>query len=85
MATKQHSIRTRTSPIHMSTTITLVDTFNRVTLSRHRTVEAAVRAMERHARAVRRANGPTSYLTYSIRSSDGRDLREDVERAQFGS
>ena len=51
--------------------ITLVDTFNGVTLSRHRTLESAVRAQRRHLAAVRRHNGPNSYLTYEIRDDSG--------------
>ena len=46
--------------------ITLTDTFNSHIISRHRSVLAAVRAQRRHLRTIRRHNGPTSYLTYSI-------------------
>jgi len=49
----------------------LIDSFNDVIISRHRTVEAAQRAMERHLRAVRRHNGSNSYLTYEIRTANG--------------
>lgn len=44
----------------------LIDSFNDVVISRHRTLKAAQRAMEKHLRAVRRHNGPNSYLTYEI-------------------
>lgn len=65
----------------MKTTYTLTDTFNDVTISHHRTVLAAVRAKFRHLAAVKRHNGPDSYLTYSITSSDGRNLAEDIMAA----
>lgn len=42
--------------------IALFDSFNRRTISRHRTLEAAVLAHRKHARAVRRANGPGAYI-----------------------
>ena len=56
----------------------LIDSFNDVVISRHRTVEAAQRSMERHLRAVRRHNGANSYLTYEIQSPNGGlvDLQE---------
>lgn len=41
---------------------TLVDTFNSRTISRHRTLEAAVLAHRRHAQAVRRHNGAKAYI-----------------------
>ena len=49
----------------------LIDTFNDVIISRHRTVEAAQRAMEKHMRAVRKYNGANSYLTYEICTANG--------------
>ena len=55
---------------------TLTDTFNGVVISRHRTLERAVRAERRHLAAVRRANGKNSYLTYSI-TRDGRPVDPD--------
>ena len=55
---------------------TLTDTFNGVIISRHRTLERAVRAERRHLAAVRRANGKNSYLTYSI-TRDGRPVDPD--------
>jgi len=56
----------------------LVDSFNDVVLSRHKTAGAAKNAMEKHLRAVRRHNGQNSYLTYEIISPDGKlvDLEE---------
>lgn len=50
----------------------LLDTFNNVTVSRHRTLIAAVRAKRKHARAIRRYNGPGSYVTYEITGPDGK-------------
>lgn len=46
--------------------ITLTDTFNNTVISRHRTILAAVRAERKHLRAVKRANGKDSFLTYKI-------------------
>ena len=44
----------------------LKDAFNGVILSRHKTIDAAVRAKDKHLRAVKRANGENSYLEYII-------------------
>lgn len=55
---------------------TLTDTFNGVTISRHRTLERAVEAERRHLAAVRKANGKNSYLTYSI-TRDGEAIDPD--------
>jgi hypothetical protein len=61
---------------------TLHDTFNRTLISRHRTLEGAIRADLAHARSVRRANGPTSYIPTEIRC-DGKRLDDDqMESAQ---
>lgn len=51
---------------------TLTDTFNKFTISSHRTLIAAVRARRRHARAIRRYNGEGSYITYEITGQDGK-------------
>ncbi len=59
--------------------ITLTDTFNAVTISRHRSIRAAVLAQRRHLRAVRRMNGQNSYLTYRIAAEDGHDISQEVE------
>jgi hypothetical protein len=40
----------------------LVDTFNDVVISRHKTLAAAAKADLRHNRAVKRNNGPSSYI-----------------------
>ena len=63
--------------------IILTDTFNGRKISSHRTVEAAVKAQNKHLAAVKKANGSSSYLTYSITSSDGRDIREEIDRARM--
>lgn len=61
----------------------LFDTFNRVTISRHKTLEAMVRAHKRHARMIRRANGQNSYIPTSYRHADGTPI--DADEAQFCS
>jgi predicted Zn-dependent protease len=63
--------------------IILTDTFNGRKISSHRTVEAAVKAEKKHLKAVKKANGSSSYLTYSIASSDGRDIGEEIDRARM--
>jgi hypothetical protein len=62
---------------------TLIDTFNNYTISRHRTLEAAIRAQRRHLSAVRRANGPNSYLTYEITLNGERIDGERWEEAEL--
>lgn len=62
--------------------IILTDTFNNRKISTHRTVEAAVKAQAKHLQAVKRANGDSSYLTYSIDAEDGSDIRREVENAE---
>jgi hypothetical protein len=62
--------------------IILTDSFNSVTISRHRTVDAAVRAQRAHARAVARRNGRGSYIPTSITSSSGEDIRDSVDEAR---
>ena len=60
----------------------LADTFNKVKISSHRTVLAAVRARAAHARRVERKNGRGSYISYSIRSITGEDIGEEILIAQ---
>lgn len=57
--------------------IELIDTFNSVRLSRHRTLLAAVRAQRKHLAAVRRHNGDNAYLTYGFRREGGGWCRSD--------
>lgn len=65
---------------------TLRDTFNDRLLSSHRSIETAVRASYRFARAVRRANGESSYIPTEIRC-DGHRLNDsqvdDVDRVRL--
>lgn len=51
--------------------IILIDTFNGSLISRHNTVKNAVKAQQKHLRAVKRANGENSYLTYAFQREDG--------------
>ena len=53
-------------PFALRIMYTLTDTFNGRTISRHCTLEAAVRADIRFSRAVRRANGASSYIPTRI-------------------
>jgi len=56
--------------------ITLIDTFNGRSLSRHRTLENAVLAQRRHDAEVKRNNGPGSYVTYGF-EADGEPVPHD--------
>ena len=60
----------------------LRDTFNDRIISTHRTIEAAVKAEIRHAKAVKRANGKSSYIPTQIIADDGSDISELVWMAQ---
>lgn len=44
----------------------LIDTFNNCVISNHRTLVAAVKASAKHSRAVRKANGSSSYIPNQI-------------------
>lgn len=57
-------------------TYTLRDTFNGYNLSHRHTLAGAAKAQAKHQNAVRRANGPTAYLTYAV-LCDGRPLTDD--------
>lgn len=60
---------------------TLRDTFNGVTISHHRSLEAAVAADIKFGRAVKRANGQSSYIPTEI-LCDGKRLTDDeIEQA----
>jgi hypothetical protein len=63
--------------------IILTDTHNERKISTHHTIEAAVKAQKKHLDGVKKANGSSSYLTYSITSSDGRDIGEDILLARM--
>ena len=65
------------------TDYTLRNTFSDATISRHETLAAAVAAMDRHMRAVKRANGASSYLTYEILDPSGKKAsRCDIDDAR---
>lgn len=49
----------------------LIDTFNNVLLSKHRTLRNAIIAKAKHLVAVKKANGQNSYLTYDIIDEKG--------------
>ena len=58
--------------------IILNDTFNKKVLSRHRTVMAAVKAKNKHDRMIKRYNGQSSYVWYSIVDSNGEDIYDEM-------
>lgn len=55
----------------------LRDTFNGHTISRHRTLEAAIRARRRHAACIAKRHGSGAFLTYDI-TRDGRPIGEEA-------
>lgn len=57
------------------------DTFNQKIVSRHKTVAAAIKADLKLQRAVKKANGKTSYLPTELRvvASDGTLQRVDED------
>lgn len=61
--------------IHM---IHLIDTFNNRLISKHRTAKAAVGAKHAHLRAVKKANGQNSYLTYGFEYHTGEKVNTSV-------
>ena len=58
--------------------ITLFDTFNKKLISTHNTLLGAVKKQRRHLASVQRANGKSSYLTYSFRFSDGTPVDDEA-------
>jgi hypothetical protein len=56
--------------------ITLIDTFNGRSLSRHRTLKNAVLAQRKHSAQVKKNNGPGSYVTYCF-EADGEPVGWD--------
>ena len=58
---------------------TLTNTFNDCVISRHRTLEAAVKARIAHRRATTKANGGGAWVTYRITAADGRDIDREIE------
>jgi hypothetical protein len=62
---------------------TLHDTFNNCEISRHRSIETAVRAQLSHSRAVKRANGQNSFIPTRI-LCNGVRLDDNQQEAAFG-
>lgn len=56
---------------------TLKDTFNNQVISRHRTIEAAAKADRAHDRAVKRHNGPNSYIPTACLDAEGKLVDRD--------
>jgi hypothetical protein len=50
------------------------DTFNNRVVSRHRTIEAAVKADRRFQNRVQRIHGQSSYIPTKIKKIEGREL-----------
>jgi hypothetical protein len=50
------------------------DTFNNKIVSRHRTIEAAVKADRRFQNKVQRIHGQSSYIPTTIKKIEGREL-----------
>jgi hypothetical protein len=64
-------------------TYSLHDTFNDCEISRHRSIETAVRASLRFSHAVKRANGQNSFIPTRI-LCDGKRLDDNQQEAAFG-
>ena len=60
---------------------TLRDTFNGVTVSNHRSLEAAVAAEIKFGKAVKRANGASSYIPTEILRNGKRLTDDEIEQA----
>ncbi len=45
----------------------LIDTFNKTEISRHRSIDAALKADISHQKAVKRVNGQNSYIPTKIK------------------
>jgi hypothetical protein len=58
--------------------IILTDAFNGRKISSHRTVEKAIKARDAHLRAIKKSNGSSSYLTYSITADNGQDISAQI-------
>jgi len=61
----------------------LKDAFNCCTISRHRTIPAALAAQRRHARAVRRRSGGKSYIPTQIICSRGENIADEIMAAKM--
>lgn len=62
----------------MKNTYTLLDTFNDRVISRHRTLEAAVRAEIKHDKAVKKHNGQSCYIPTAILTPAGEPVDADT-------
>jgi hypothetical protein len=54
----------------------LFDTFNKKIISRHRSIKTAILANERFQRAVKRANGASSYIPVDLMILENGELKE---------
>ena len=57
---------------------TLIDIFNDRVISRHRTLEAAMRAEIKHDKAVKKHNGTSSYIPTGILTPAGEPVDADT-------
>ena len=62
---------------------TVEDTFNKKTVSTHRTLLAAVKGERKFLRAVKRSNGANSYLPMQIRENGVRVVDEVLTEARI--
>ena len=62
----------------------LRDTFNDCNISRHSSLENALLARYRHLKAVKKANGANSYLTYEILQKVGEEYEKINQNEEFG-
>lgn len=63
----------------------LFDSFNKQTISRHRTVQAAAKAKNKFLNKFRKNNGQSSYLPISLMTEDEDELKKvsDYEQYKF--
>tara|TARA_R110000782_G_scaffold129510_1_gene221072 strand:- start:1160 stop:1375 length:216 start_codon:yes stop_codon:yes gene_type:complete len=57
--------------------INLIDTFNNVQISSHRTLEAAVKKQVAHYKALKKSNGQSCYLSYGYSDTSGAEVSEN--------
>ena len=64
--------------------ISLIDSFNNVTISKHRSIENAIKAKHKHIKAIQKYNGKNSYVTYKIKDLSGKKISNfDIESAEL--
>jgi hypothetical protein len=56
---------------------TLINTFGNIAISNHRTLVAALKKQQKHAKAIRAIYGQHSYVTYKIVKSDDTLITRD--------